>query len=308
MFRKRPLTASESKYRALLASMGDGFASVDGQNHIVESNPAFQDMLGYNQEELCRLTVQDLSPEDGADLLPERGTLSEEDVPVSGVYFKRYRRKDGTLFPVSLRRSRYPAQAGSDCRYFVIARDMTVLAAYENDLRAAKDAAETASRAKSDFLAKMSHEIRTPLNAIIGMTELTLATPLTPEQHDALDTAREASKVLLAVINDILDISRIEARKLETRRRGFRSAPHRGGHGPHPAPPGRAQGLDLDPAPGTRGPTLRPGRPGALAPGSHESRRQRHQVHPKRAASTWQSARPTRPRRTRIPLLRLPRG
>ncbi|MGD9609540.1 MAG: ATP-binding protein [Desulfovibrionaceae bacterium] len=212
---ERALTASESKYRALLASMGDGFASVDGQNHIVESNPAFQDMLGYNQEELYGLTVQDLSPEDGADLLPERGTLSEEDVPVSGVYFKRYRRKDGTLFPVSLRRSRYPAQAGSDCRYFVIARDMTVLAAYENDLRAAKDAAETASRAKSDFLAKMSHEIRTPLNAIIGMTELTLATPLTPEQHDALDTAREASKVLLAVINDILDISRIEARKLE---------------------------------------------------------------------------------------------
>jgi PAS domain S-box-containing protein len=212
---ERALAASESKYRALLVSMGDGFASVDGQNRIVESNPAFQDMLGYSQEELRRITVRDLSPEDGADLLPDRSPPSEEDVPVSGVYFKRYRRKDGTFFPVSLRRSRYPAQAGNDCRYFVIARDMTVLAAYENDLRAAKDTAETASRAKSDFLAKMSHEIRTPLNAIIGMTELTLATPLTPEQRDALDTAREASKVLLAVINDILDISRIEARKLE---------------------------------------------------------------------------------------------
>lgn len=211
---ERALTASESKYRALLASMGDGFAAVDGQNHIVESNPAFQDMLGFSQEELRRLTVQELLPEDGSDILPDRETASEDDPAVSGVYFKRYRRKDGTLFPVSLRRSQYPPQAGA-CRYFVIARDMTVLDAYESDLRAAKDAAETASRAKSDFLAKMSHEIRTPLNAIIGMTELTLATSLTPEQRDALDTAREASQVLLAVINDILDISRIEARKLE---------------------------------------------------------------------------------------------
>ena len=112
--------------------------------------------------------------------------------------------------------------AGKPTDMFGVTQDITDFKLLETELHAAKDAAEEATKAKSDFLANMSHEIRTPMNAIIGLSHLALKTPLNPKQRDYVSKVHNAGTSLLGIINDILDFSKIEAGKLDMETTDFR--------------------------------------------------------------------------------------
>ncbi len=123
--------------------------------------------------------------------------------------------KSGRKYYLHLELQPVRNEQGEVDTYIAILADITTRVDTENALRRAKQEADHASRAKSDFLASMSHEIRTPMNGVIGMTSLLLDTSLDPEQRDFVNTIRTSGEALLTIINDILDFSKIESGKME---------------------------------------------------------------------------------------------
>ena len=129
--------------------------------------------------------------------------------------------KSGRKYHLQLEIQPVRNEHGTLENFIAVEADITARVETENALRRAKAEADTASRAKSEFLASMSHEIRTPMNGVIGMTSLLLDTSLTHEQRDSVSTIRTSGEALLSIINDILDFSKIESGKLEIEHQPF---------------------------------------------------------------------------------------
>jgi PAS domain S-box-containing protein len=184
-------------------------AGFDG--YFKRVNPAFERILGYSSDELLsRPFLEFVHPDDRESTERVVKKLAEGGDVIH--FDNRYRCKDGTYKWLSWST---PAPRTGDELLYAVARDITEKRKVEEDLRRAMKAAEAADRAKSAFLANMSHEIRTPMNGVIGMADLMAHTTLTEEQHEYLQVIQQSADSLLSLLNDILDLSKIESGKLE---------------------------------------------------------------------------------------------
>jgi PAS domain S-box-containing protein len=138
-----------------------------------------------------------------------------------GSLTRLYIRKDGTRRSIEIVQSLIRDESGSPSGIRAGFLDVTERKRTEEALNQAKEHAEAASRLKSEFLANMSHEIRTPMNGIMAMVDVVLDTQLDAEQRDYLETARASAETLLALLNDILDLSKIEAGRMELEQAPF---------------------------------------------------------------------------------------
>ncbi|MDQ8202841.1 ATP-binding protein [Pelagicoccus sp. SDUM812003] len=215
--RESRLRESEEGLRLIIEGARDHVIfTLDDHGRPLRWNSAAERMLGYSSEEANALEYSRLfHSTDLSDEAPEELLIIARRTGQAS--FEGWRvRKDGTRFWADVTLSRLAKVDGSETGGFVeIARDITARKEAEEALRKARDAAESSDRAKSEFLANMSHEFRTPMNGIIGMAGLLSSLELSEEQSEYVETIRYSADSLLAIIDDILDIAKIEAGQLE---------------------------------------------------------------------------------------------
>ena len=223
-----------ARHQALFEHVHDGIVVLHQDGRVLEANGKFLDMIGASPSHLADLRAQDWHTQ----LQGEALTAWLCDLPAQGLRLQTvHRRRDGQLYDVETSASRL--EWGGETFILEIHRDiserqrlLTELQQHRDHLESrvqartrewqeARQQAERANQAKSAFLANMSHEIRTPMNAILGFTHLLRKEPLTPAQHDKLSRIADAGQHLLAVIDDILDISKIETGTLELKALDF---------------------------------------------------------------------------------------
>src|ERR1700719_4229273 len=204
--------------RSLIESNIDAIMTTDPSGIITDVNKQMEALTGCTRDELIG------APFKGYFTDPERAeaaikrVLSEKSVTD---YELTARAGDAKQTVVSYNATTFYDRNRTLQGVLAAARDVTERKRVEAELKQAKAAAESASRTKSDFLASMSHEIRTPMNAIMGIADLLAKTTLTPEQDKYVQIFLRAGDNLLNLINDILDLSKVEASQLELERTGF---------------------------------------------------------------------------------------
>jgi PAS domain S-box-containing protein len=199
----------ERGYQEIMDNSIDVICTFDAESRFLWVNRACERLWGYLPEELIgRPFIEMVHPED------QEKTRNIDQSILSGVsaggFENRYLRKDGTVVWIVWTANWSEALRINVC----VARDMTARKEMEIELLRTGKAAESASLAKSQFLATISHEIRTPMNGIIGMTDIVLATELDRYQREYLGIVKSSARALLGLLNDILDFSKVEAGKL----------------------------------------------------------------------------------------------
>ena len=219
---------TETRLAALFEYAPNGYVYFDKQRGITHCNPAALTLFGVADKAALLgrvLWYPGLSAPTQPDGRPSRESALERmrAHESSGARVQstdwRFCRADGTPFDAEV--SVIALEGMGSPEYCAVIEDVTLRKQAQAALLRARDVAESASRTKSSFLANMSHELRTPMNAIIGMTHLALDDGLAPRQHDYVKKAHQSARDLLQIVNDILDVSKIEAGQLELERIDF---------------------------------------------------------------------------------------
>jgi PAS domain S-box-containing protein len=215
------LQMNEEKYRSIIANMNLGLLEVDLSETIQYANQSFCQMSGFEVSELLgRKASTMFTRGENSEMIETKNELRKKGV--SDVYEIAMKDKRGELKWWLISGAPRYDDKGSLVGSIGIHLDITEQKELELELHEAREAAEQSARTKELFLANMSHEIRTPMNAILGMSHQLNKTSLNSTQHFYLDTINKAADHLLVLINDILDISKIEAGKLSLENIGFK--------------------------------------------------------------------------------------
>ena len=210
----RETEAKLGRLTALVEHSEDAIISKELNGQITSWNAGAEHLYGYTADEVLGRSPMFLLPNDRLD---EEAAIDKEVRAGHSVQQLETvrRRKDATLVDVELTVSPVRNEHGDLIGISQIARDIRELRTWEQTLRMAKAASDTANQAKSEFLANMSHEIRTPMAAILGFNDMLSQSVDRPEEIDAVQTIRRNGEYLLELINDILDLSKIEAGRFE---------------------------------------------------------------------------------------------
>jgi len=188
------------------AHVEDGCCAIDLRGNFLFVNDAFCRLFGFAKDDLVGANFKGgVSPERAAMLRELYMTVYRTGQPIQAFAYQVSPPNQSTRF-VEQSISLECDADGRPIGFLAITRDCTERKRAEQELAAAKDAADAANKAKSEFLANMSHEIRTPLNGITGMTELALGTELTPYQADCLNTVKTSAESLLTILSAVVTL------------------------------------------------------------------------------------------------------